>query len=101
VSIVHGGVKRSSSNKIKYIVKLYTRDVAEFRNIRERMKNRSMEFGTSKIPEFRKYRNSEFRNIPGVYRIFPNKRTSAFIFRLTFLNLKNAINSHFSFFFAL
>jgi hypothetical protein len=36
-----------------------------------------------------------------IYRIFPNKRTSAFIFRLTFLKkllIKNAINSHFYFF---
>jgi hypothetical protein len=36
-----------------------------------------------------------------LYRICSNKRTSAFIFRLTFwkkLFIKNAINSHFSFF---
>jgi hypothetical protein len=35
------------------------------------------------------------------YRIFPNKRPGALIFRLTFLKkllIKNAINSHFSFF---
>jgi hypothetical protein len=38
------------------------------------------------------------------YRIFSNKRPGAFIFRSLFLKKlfnKNAINSHFSFFFAL
>jgi hypothetical protein len=41
---------------------------------------------------------------PTKYRIFPNKRTSAFIFRLTFSKKimdQKCFNSHFSFFFGL